>query len=187
MHHEETVEIIVETFYGSTEITTLHIDAEHITRPSFLKGISFTCLIDYFEFDEIINFLAAAFKQSSTNFQSFHTFITKSFFVYNIVFIGIETAIKGAVISGPLIVHYSEDKIMDNIFSSQSLPLHKKQEFKTVLKHVPPASLDRINYLGRFLSALCQSNIKILSTEQQFQGRQIKNTKLKFDKFLSVD
>lgn len=186
IRQKEFVRVIVETYYGSTGITTLHIDAEHITYPSFLKGFSYTDLTKYFEFEEITNFLTAAFKQGPADFPTFHTFITRSFFVYNIVFIGTKTKIKEAVISGPLIVPCPEDKVPDHIFFSHSLDFRQKQEFKSVLNQVPLASLERVDYLGRLLFALCKSNVRFLSGEQQFQGRKIKNTNKGLDQLLSI-
>ncbi|AHF11123.1 MULTISPECIES: AraC family transcriptional regulator [Dehalobacter] len=167
MQQKEIVRKIVETFYGATEITTLYIPLTLVNRPSILRGSNYTFLMDYFEFGEIINFLTALFEQDSFDLNTYHTVITKNFFVYNIVMIGYKTKKIGAVVSGPLIVHDPPEIVLDNILRSQLLSFQKKQEFKTALKTVPLTTLKRIDYLGRFLLVLCKPNIKTLVGSKQ--------------------
>lgn len=164
---------IMEMYTEITNITTICFDSFNNKQPLFSKGLDITLLIKYTDFEEIISYVNSELKKEtsiSKNPNTFHTFTTKNFFVYNIVFEKIKKN-RLALVAGPILSFLPDNKAMKNILKNNGLPLYKKYEFIEILSNLPLASNERIYQLGKLLLQLDKTGTKKWNTsKQEFHG-----------------
>ncbi|MDF2986437.1 MAG: AraC family transcriptional regulator [Eubacterium sp.] len=156
MHEKSTVMKIIETFTETTQIPVMYVDDLASIPTLQSNNYDFTAVLEYADFEEIINFLRASFSETSESHKSFTTFHTKSYFIYNIVLTDRENN-RGAYVSGPILPYFSDERFIDEIIMNKPLPLYKKGKFETMIRTIPFVSEERINHLGQLLYVLSDS------------------------------
>ena len=175
--NELIIKEIMEVYTDTTNITTIGFTNLNLTVPLFSFGLDFLLLKEYIDFEEIICFLNSEFNQASNTSlgqDSFHTFYTKNFFVYTIVFITANKKDKMALVAGPILTLLSSKKSTDQLIMNACLPIHKKREFIGILNRLPLHSNEHICRDGKLLLALARSRMEnSYTSSQKFHG--IKN------------
>ncbi len=157
MHERSTIIKIIETFTETTQIPVMYIDNLASVPTLQSNNYDFTSVLEYADFEEIINFLHTFFSQTAEPHKSFATFHTKSCFIYNIVLTSQGKRYKGAFVSGPILPYFSDERFIDEIIMNKPLPLYKKGKFENMIRTIPFISEERIKHLGQLLYVLSDS------------------------------
>jgi AraC-like DNA-binding protein len=171
----EAVSEVIRTYSGATKIPALYVNVTGDSPRYLPQQLNYDALMNYFDFAEIMDFIEYVFSQnsgSSSGIVTYHTIHTQNYFIYNVVFTAKCLNIKGAIISGPILIYPPDEKRIEEIMAFNKMPLHKKPELREILKNLPLASMEQIDYSGRLLLALCTSDIKSwASLQAEVHGR----------------
>lgn len=158
MYQDGPIGTAIETYYISTEITTFFVDISYNVSCCFSIFPDFSVFSKFLDFDEISGFLMSSFSESgkcNAISNAFHTYHTHLGLLYNIVFVHSGQALSGAVISGPVLLFYPDEKSIENILIMKKMPFHKKDEFMKILDRIPIISFERVCHLGKALYLIC--------------------------------
>lgn len=157
MHEKSTINKIITTYTITTNIPVVFIDDLRNTPSCFSENYDYSLILEYGDFQEIIDFLEPLFSQTVDYQNNLCSFQTTGFLMYIIVPVKVEKSIKGAYVAGPVIPYFPDKKSTDELINTMSLPLHKRVKFGNLLRTLPIVSEERLNHLGRLLLALSQS------------------------------
>lgn len=182
---------VIRTYSGATKFPAYYIGITKKSPCCMPQQLNYEALRDYFDFIEIMEFIEYCFFQNSysnSGIITYHTFSTTNYFIYNIVYVTECQNIKGAIISGPILIYNPDEKRIEEILAHNRMPLHKKPELKNLLKNLPYATMEQIDHSGRLLLALCTSDIKIWSVQQPEMHSLIKpDIETLFNKLVSIN
>lgn len=153
----DSIQEIMEIYTEVTKITTTCLDNFHRKPPLFIKGLDFATLIEYMEYEEVINFLEKKNKQlSDLEKNGFHTFYTKNNFIYNILLLKFSKDISVELIAGPILKFMPNNNSIDEKIKSIGYPPNKKYELLEILNNIPLVSNECIYNRGKLLFILCK-------------------------------
>ncbi len=157
MHEKSTISKIINTYTITTNIPVVFIDDLKKSPSLFSENYDYSLLLEYGDFQEIINFLEPLFSQPVDYQNTLYSFQTTGCLIYIIVLVNVERSVKGAYMAGPVVPYFPDKKSTDELINTMSLPLHKRVKFGNLLRTLPVVSEERLNHLGQLLLALSQS------------------------------
>jgi len=182
MHEKSTIGKIINTFTSTTQIPAIYVEALMQIPYISSENYDYASVHEYADFDEIVSFLSSLSDQSEDSLRKVNIFYTKKNLVYIIIPVLTDKVNKGGFIAGPMLPCIPDKKIIDDILSSSTLPLHKKVKFESLLRTTPLVSEERLNYLGQLLFVLCRSEEKIWysSIAEEHVSEELSRTPLPF-------
>lgn len=152
---------LIEVLTESTRVPAFYINSNNTSSPAIIKGIDFAQATKYLDFIEILNFLEKMFERNNINTNTYHTYYTYNSFAYNIVFRGVQNKLKGAVISGPILINPPDKKLLKQFLISKNLTPNEKNQLISTFESLTIASMKRIDHLGRLLYFASRNDEKV--------------------------
>lgn len=148
---------ILETYTETTQMPSMYIDGSTHSPILLSNDLDFTSISEYGDYEEISNFVDFMLREPAKNESIFNTVHTRNHFVYNIILIHHSATKKGALVSGPVLPFFPDEKLLDDIISRKSLPPYKRNKFKCFVRLLPLVSPSRVCQLGKLLLILSKS------------------------------
>lgn len=156
MLEKQSVEKVIQIFHHSTELPILSIDCQQLISFKMMKDIESSTVMSYLEWQEALDFLKTISANSGC-IRKNYTYYTTNGFIYSIIPLEMKQNDFEALISGPFLSTHPDENQIEAMAKQYHFNEDQKLRFRSILKNLPLASRERMDYLGRLLLALLKA------------------------------